>query len=551
MELLTLKNLTFRYPEADTDAVRDVSVSIRRGEFIVLCGATGSGKSTLLRLLKRELSPMGERSGEVYYNGVQIGALDDRTAASQIGFVLQNPEQQIVTDKVWHELAFGLENLGYPRDVICRRTAEMASYFGMEAWFDRRVDTLSGGQKQLLNLASVMAMQPRVLLLDEPTAQLDPIAASNFIHTLQKINRELSLTVVIAEHRLEELIPICDRVLVMEDGALISADTPKTLASVLTAKAPLMKAMPAALRIYRALEESPDAATECPLTERQGRTYIENNYQNTVRSLPCAAAKEDGEIVLRMREAFFRYGRAGHDVLRGMTLTVRRGESFCILGGNGAGKTTLLSVLSGLLRCYSGSVEVLGKNIRSYRGEELYRGCVAMLPQDVQTVLMQDTVEKELAGCEKALAMLPMSLTHLYRRHPYDISGGEQQLVALARVLSTEPQLLFLDEPTKGLDAHAKEGLLSVIRALTEGGMTVVTVTHDVEFAARCADRCAMFFRGEITSVAEPRVFFAENSFYTTAAARMARDHFDGAVTVEDVVALCRRNARREGGLCE
>ncbi|MBQ7336914.1 MAG: energy-coupling factor ABC transporter ATP-binding protein [Clostridia bacterium] len=548
MEILTLKNLSFRYPEAGEEAVRDVSFSIRRGEFVVLCGATGSGKSTLLRLLKRELIPLGERRGEVFFDGTPQDDLSPRAAAEQIAYVMQHPEQQLVTDKVWHELAFGLENLGYPRDVICRRVAEMASYFGIESWFDRQVDTLSGGQKQLLNLASVMTMQPRILLLDEPTAQLDPIAASNFVRTLQKLNRELSLTVVIAEHRLEELMLLCDRVLVMDGGRLIADSAPRGLAAQLPCNAPLLRAMPSAVRVYRALEN--DNQTKCPLTEREGRAYIETTYRNTVRSLPEDINVEaNGEEAMRLQEAFFRYERGTPDVLRGMSLSVRAGESLCILGGNGAGKTTLLGVLAGIHRCYSGQVTVFGKNIRSYRREELYRGCVAMLPQDVQTVFLRDTVREELRGCERAEAMLPYSLKALYDRHPYDISGGEQQLVALARVLSTEPRLLLLDEPTKGLDAFAKEGILKVIRALKEQGMTIITVTHDVEFAARCADRCAMFFRGEITSVATPRVFFAENSFYTTAAARMSRDHFDGAVTVEDVIALCRENGIKDGAL--
>jgi energy-coupling factor transport system ATP-binding protein len=230
-----------------------------------------------------------------------------------------------------------------------------------------------------------------------------------------------------------------------------------------------------------------------------------------------------------------------------MSLTVYEGESLCLLGGNGAGKTTLLGVLSGVNRCYSGRVRLFGKDIRDYRRDELYRGCVALLPQDVQTILMHDTVREELAGCEEAEKMLPYDFSRLYDRHPYDLSGGEQQLVALARVLSCRPRLLLLDEPTKGLDAMAKEGILGIIRALTAQGMTVVTVTHDVEFAARVSDRCAMFFRGDISHVAAPREFFAHNNFYTTAAARMSRDHFDHAITVDDVVALCRHNGKVDG----
>ncbi|MBQ8717905.1 MAG: ATP-binding cassette domain-containing protein [Clostridia bacterium] len=545
MALLTLKNLSFQYPGAQKAAVENVSFSVTRGEFVVLCGATGSGKSTLMRLLKRELIPQGEMQGEITFDGVPQREMGDRAAAEQIAYVMQHPEQQIVTDRVWHELAFGLENLGYSRRVISARVAEMACYFGMEHWFDRSVDTLSGGQKQLLNLASVMTMHPKILLLDEPTAQLDPIAASNFIRTLHKLNRELALTVVIAEHRLEELLTLCDRVLVMEDGHLLADTHPRGLAYRLPQDAPLLAAMPGAVRVFRALEGE-ITAENCPLSEREGREYLEKNYRNDCRALPPASCKEkdDRDCALELKEAFFRYERNTPDVLRGMTLSVRQGESLCLLGGNGAGKTTLLGVLAGMHRCYSGRVRIFGKDVREYRRDELYRDCVALLPQDVQTILMHDTVRQELMGCEQAQAMLPYDFTPLYDRHPYDLSGGEQQLVALARVLSSRPRLLLLDEPTKGLDAMAKEGILGIIRALTAQGMTVVTVTHDVEFAARAADRCAMFFRGEISLVASPRDFFAHNNFYTTAAARMSRDHFDGAITVDDVVALCRHNGK-------
>lgn len=548
MEVLTLKNLSFQYPEAADAAVKDVSFSVGKGEFIVLCGATGSGKSTLMRLLKRELIPLGQMRGEIAFDGTAQKDLSDRDAAEQIAYVMQHPEQQIVTDKVWHELAFGLENLGYSRQAISSRVAEMACYFGIENWFDRAVDTLSGGQKQLLNLASVMTMHPKILLLDEPTAQLDPIAASNFIRTLYKLNRELSLTVIIAEHRLEELLTLCDRVLVMDGGRLVADTHPRGLAHHLPSDAPLLAAMPGAVRVFRALEAA-DAARDCPLDEREGRAYLERNYRNDCRSLPHEPKRTEPErgCALELKEAFFRYERNTPDVLRGMSLTVYEGESLCLLGGNGAGKTTLLGVLSGVNRCYSGRVRLFGKDIRDYRRDELYRGCVALLPQDVQTILMHDTVREELAGCEEAEKMLPYDFSRLYDRHPYDLSGGEQQLVALARVLSCRPRLLLLDEPTKGLDAMAKEGILGIIRALTAQGMTVVTVTHDVEFAARVSDRCAMFFRGDISHVAAPREFFAHNNFYTTAAARMSRDHFDHAITVDDVVALCRHNGKVDG----
>ena len=233
MALLEVKNLSFTYPRQPKDtmeakpALSGVSLDIRRGEFMVLCGASGCGKSTLLRLLKRELAPKGEKSGEIFFCGKEQSELSEREAACEIGYVLQNPENQIVTDKVWHELAFGLENMGVPTPVIRRRVAEMACFFGIDYWFRKKTTELSGGQKQLLNLASILSMQPKLLILDEPTSQLDPIAASDFIHTLSKINKDLGLTILMTEHRLEEVFPLADRVAVMDQGKLLFVETPR------------------------------------------------------------------------------------------------------------------------------------------------------------------------------------------------------------------------------------------------------------------------------------------------------------------------------------
>ncbi|MBE5797347.1 MAG: energy-coupling factor ABC transporter ATP-binding protein [Clostridiales bacterium] len=543
MALLTVRNLTFTYPQQAAPALTDVSFSVEAGSFTALCGATGSGKSTLLRLLKRELAPLGDRSGAVLLDGRAQEALTDREAACTVGFVMQRPEQQLVTDKVWHELAFGLENLGLPQQVIARRVAEMACYFGIEDWYERPVATLSGGQKQLLNLAAVMAMQPALLILDEPTAQLDPIAAADFIATLRKLNRELGQTILITEHRLEEVIPACDQLLVMQRGRLLADAPPRTAAAQLSGHPELLCAMPAAVRLYHALQPG----CNCPLDGREGRQFV-SQYHNTVRSLHADTpnTNPDAKPALEMREVYFRYERNAPDVLSHLDLTVREGEIFCLLGGNGSGKSTTLAAAAGLLRPYSGDVRVFGKRLKDYRNQSLYRECLTMLPQDVQTVFLRNTVREELAGAEEGLALLPMPLEHLFGRHPYDLSGGEQQLVALAKVLATRPRLLLLDEPTKGVDAHARAQLLTVLQSLKAQGITILIVTHDVEFAAQCADRCALFFRGSIASTGAPDAFFGENSFYTTAVSRMTRGHYDRAVTVEAAAALCRLNGRKE-----
>lgn len=544
MELLAVENLSFTYPECDHAALCGITFSLRRGEFAAVCGATGSGKSTLLRMLKRELTPLGAKSGRVLYRATPLESLPDAVSACRIGFVMQRPEQQLVTDKVWHELAFGLENMGVPSETIRRRVAEMACYFGIADWFERDVASLSGGQKQLLNLAAVMVMQPEVLILDEPTAQLDPIAAAEFLATLQKLNRELSLTILLAEHRLEDVVPVCDRLLVMRAGALLANDAPRTAIRALRDVPELLCAMPAAVRLYHAL----GAAGDCPLTVREGREFVVGGYGNAVKAPEQTAYTPSQTPALSLSDVYFRYGRALPDVLCGLTFTVYEGESYCILGENGAGKSTALAAAAKCCRIYSGQIRVFGKKLQAYDDASLYHGGLALLPQDVQTVFLRNTVREELADADQT--MLGYDFTPLLSKHPYDLSGGEQQLVALAKVLAGKPRLLLLDEPTKGLDAHAKQGLLRVLQELKAGGMTIVTVTHDVEFAAEFADRCALFFRGEIVSEDVPRRFFAENYFYTTAASRMTRGYFENVVTLADAVELCRKNGRREESEC-
>ena len=542
MEILAVKDLTFTYPNCEEPAVRDVSLIIEKGEFAVLCGATGSGKSTLLRMFKRELTPLGDIKGKILFQGSELTALDDRASASRIGFVMQHPDQQRVTDKVWHELAFGLENLGVSRDEIARRTAEMASYFGIGEWYDRDVSELSGGQKQLLNLAAVLVMQPDILVLDEPTAQLDPIAASDFIAALKRLNQDMSLTMIMVEHRLEEVVPICDRLMVMEKGTLIANGAPGEVISELKGRSDLLRGMPAAARLYTELENN----NNCPLTVRQGRSYIEKNYRCSIKSLPTENYTLPSKPALELCDIWFRYERNSRDIIKGLELTVGEGEIFCILGGNGSGKTTTLNATAGLLKPYRGSIKVFGKKLKEYKNRSLYRECLALLPQDVQTTFLHNTVREELDECGADLAALPYDISHLLEKHPYDLSGGEQQLTALAKVLASKPKLLLLDEPTKGLDANAKNSMINILQNLKKSGVTSVIVTHDVEFAAECADRCAMFFEGRIVSIGTPRKFFSCNNFYTTAVSRMTRGFYEEAVIMTHVADLCRLNGKTE-----
>ena len=554
MEIFRIENLSFTYPGSSVKALKDISLSVKSGDFVVVCGQSGCGKTTLLKMLKRELTPHGEKSGEIYYFDTELAALDERTAACEIGYVAQNPENQVVTDKVWHELAFGLENMGFPTAVIRRRVGEMASFFGIQDWFRQATDELSGGQKQLLNLASVMVMQPKVLILDEPTSQLDPIAASDFIATLQKLNKELGLTVILVEHRLEEVFPIADKVLVLEEARNIAYDKPREISGLLKKRNknhPMLKSLPSAVRIFSALEKE----GECPLTVKEGRNFLDEHCKSAVSTLQTVDYSPNSDIAAEFRHVWFRYERDLPDVLRGVNFHVFKQEIYCILGGNATGKTTALNVMAGLSKAYRGKIIINGKKIKDYKGNDLYHHNVALLPQNPQTVFLKSTVREDFTEICAVMDYTPeeqsreiesvtqrLAIADLLDKHPYDLSGGEQQKCALAKMLLLKPKILLLDEPTKGIDAFAKETLHEILQELKADGMTIIIVTHDVEFAGVCADRCALFFDGEIMSEDTPREFFAQNNFYTTAANRIARHIYPKAITCEDVIELCQIN---------
>lgn len=543
-----IKDLTFSYASAKgRHSLENVSLTIEQGEFLVLCGKSGSGKSTLLRQLKTVLTPNGKRTGEILFRGVPLKQVSDREQSEKIGFVMQNPDDQIVTDKVWHELAFGLESLGCDQKTMRGRVAEMACYFGIQDWFHRDVATLSGGQKQLLNLASIMAMQPEVLILDEPTSQLDPIAASDFLNTVRKINTELGTTVIITEHRLEDIFPYADRAVVMEKGRVIADNTPGKVGQLLFEQAnPMFAAMPTPVRVYYGAGGS----GESPLTVRQGRSWLSKEFpkEPSIKAIPAPALPEEIENpALTLKELWFRYEKDSPDVLRGVSAEIPAGSLYAILGGNGAGKSTTLKAISGVCRPYRGKVTLFGKPVEKYKSSELFHGCLAMLPQDPKSLFVKKTVREDLAEMTKdkqeidRIAAL-CQVTELLDSHPYDLSGGEQQRAALAKVLLTKPRLLLLDEPTKGIDSFFKETFAGILSDLKKQGITIVMVSHDVEFCARYADVVSMFFDGQVLTTDTPRRFFGANSFYTTAAHRMSRHVFEGAVTAEDVIRLYKEN---------
>lgn len=537
MENFSFKDVSFSYPEQENKALKNISFKVNPGEFLIICGPSGCGKSTLLRHLKTCLKPHGILSGEILFDGKPLNEVDERTQAQQIGFVLQSPENQVVTDKVWHELAFGLESLGFDTPTIRRKVAEIANFFGIEDWFYKSVTELSGGQKQLLSLASVMAMNPKILILDEPTAQLDPIAASEFLALIGKINRELGITVILTEHRLEEAFLFATRVIVMDNGAIVCDDAPKNVGLHLKNKGSTMfLAMPTAMRVWAGVETNLD----CPLSVRDGCDFLTaRNLEKEL--LPISDNKENSysdEVTLKCDNLWFRYEKNLPDVLKGFSLNLHKGEFYAILGGNGAGKTTSLKVISKLLASYRGTVKTNGK--------------VVILPQNPQSLFVKKTVREDLyealsgANISKkeketqvARVVALCGLYDFLDRHPYDISGGEQQRTALAKILLTSPDILLLDEPTKGFDAEFKIAFANIIKQLTTQGVTVLMVSHDVSFCAEYAHRCGMFFNGNIVAEGTPREFFSGNSFYTTPANRMSRHLINDAITVDDIIYSC------------
>ena len=579
MNLVEIKDFGFSYPESSRKVLEHVNLNIKEGTLNVIMGRSGCGKSTLLRQLKSVLAPAGEKEGEILYRNIPLRDTDHRTQSQEIGFVMQNPDNQIVTDKVWHELAFGLESLGYDNATIRLRVAEMASYFGIQKWFYKNVSELSGGQKQLLNLASVMAMHPSLLILDEPTSQLDPIAASDFLETVKKINRDIGTTVLLTEHRLQDIIPYADRVFVMDEGTLFLEGKPREIGTKLKEQHHgMFLSMPVPMQIYAGT----DSALTCPLTVSEGRQWIreyieekgikKEKIQQANQRLEKQGEKNENETAgffghlkrqkentppaIQMKDVWFRYEKDSPDVIQDLSLEVKKGEFYALVGGNGTGKSTTLSLLGRVHQPYSGRIYLDGKDLRSFSDRKLYCGYLGVMPQNPQSIFLKKTVLEDLYSViggkkekpsneypismkkEKAIEGI-VSLTHLeglLERHPYDLSGGEQQRLALAKVLLLRPKILLMDEPTKGMDAEYKEELGSILKKLQSHGMTIFMISHDVEFVAEYADTTGLFFEGNIVTSKKTRDFFAGNNFYTTAANRMARGLFPEAVTGKDLV---------------
>ncbi len=608
-----IEHVTFTFPEQTVPALSDISLTIAEGEFLLLCGATGSGKTTFLRQLKREVWPEGHRSGEIVYEGQPIAALSPVRAAAEIGMVFQHPDAQIVMGNVQQELAFALENLNLPPAVIQRRMAEMVSFLGMESWLRQSVHELSGGQKQLLNLASVLMMRPKVLLLDEPTAQLDPIAAKEFVQVLQRLNQELSLTIIIAEHRLEELFQLATTVCVFAQGTICDQGMPREVIERIASRGEeaLLPLLPSVSRM--ALQAGAPGAG-LPLTVREGKAWLAaladqqragtGDERTRGPELPGAAGKsisgdrvgreaervreaanerqqqtqdsrdeqggfgQEGSVragsrlgeraaagigadraavLLACRSIFFQYEKEGPFLLHGCSFEVQAGELLAVMGGNGAGKSTLLRLLTGLLKPQRGNVELASRPLAKWNLQERMEqlGYLAQNPllyfnRDTVKELLDDRLERLGLSAQEQKRRLHelqglLGLEPLLHAHPHDLSGGQQQKVALALVLLADPQVLLLDEPTKGLDPYQKHRLAELLERWRRGGRTIVMVSHDVEFAARYATRCALLFDGQMIGPEATGDFFRQNYFYTTAIQRAAGGRWPELITEEDV----------------
>lgn len=528
MPAIEVRGLRFAYPGAEVPVFEGLDWRVPQGTFALLVGGTGSGKSTLLSLLKPEISPAGECSGELRMLGESVADMDVRASAERVGYVFQDPENQIVCETVWHEMAFGLENLGMSRDEMRRRVAETSYFFGVEDWLHRDTDTLSGGRKQLLSLAAVLALRPRVLLLDEPTSQLDPVAEKNFLHALFRVNRELGCTVVVATHQPRSMLEYATCAYRIEGGRVYEVADIASLGhreELFSGEVPGWGGSWRAKNgVFSSASGRPgyldprvgaSGAKKRPKSDKSAEFEAQILSQDDSGAPSCAGGcrilpKMHAGSATTLAGGWFRYDRASGWVLRGLDASFSAGAVHAVVGGNGCGKSTMLSVLAKTVKLQRGHME---------RGA----ASAALLPQNPKALLVAETVREELmewastCGYDEAMAReraTSLGLSGLDGRHPYDLSGGQRQLLALAKLLLIGPELLLLDEPTKGLDLASRRIIARALRDHAEAGGTVIMATHDLGFAEQVADDIAMMFDGEIACMEPPADFFADNVFY-------------------------------------
>lgn len=523
MNCYDIKNLSYMYSDSDEESVVDVSLSVKEGEFLALCGASGCGKSTLLRCLKPGLCRNGSYSGDILFFGKPL----DDLSGTRIGFVMQSPDVQLKYDTVEKELSRELTAGNAAEAVV----AEMACFFGIQTWFDLPVKSLSGGQKQLLNLAAVMAADPDVLILDEPTSQLDPIAATDFIAAVARINRELGTTVIITEHRLDEVLPLATRAVVMDRGRVAVCDTPEKVGRMLKeSEHEMFASMPVPMRVYTKLS---DSIEDCPISVRDGRLWLEEFIKTHRADSVKTKIRRKGEgIAVNLKNVWFRYTKEGKDIVKGANFTAKYGAISAIMGGNGTGKSTTAKIIMCENKPYRGKVSINSDKI-------------VYMPQEPLKILGGEVLadvyaEIDKSDEEKAAVFKRCGVDGFLDRIPESLSGGERQRAALAKMILMDGEIFLFDEPTKGIDGEFKITFAEMLSELADSGKAVIIISHDLGFCAENADNCAMFFDGGIVAEDEPNKFFDGNSFYTTAVSRMARGVLPGAVTVDDVAGSFR-----------
>ncbi|GAB4522638.1 MAG: ATP-binding cassette domain-containing protein [Anaerolineales bacterium] len=499
--LLSTHALSYRYPQAAVNALDNLSLEVPRGAFALLAGASGCGKSTLLRCFNGLVPHFsgGKISGQVRVAGLNPVQVGPQGMSRQVGFVFQNPEAQFVVGRVEDEVAFALENQGMPPQEMRARVAETLHMLDLWALRGREIHTLSGGEQQRVAIAAALVLRPSLLVLDEPTSQLDPHAAGEVLTALQRL-QQTGLTILLAEHRLERILPLADYLIVLEPGGKLGWYGP--LADGLER----LPFAPPLIRLGRALGWRP-----LPRSVEAARRFAAHLPRPAVVPPPAAAPAPHPQA---LRVTALEAGYDGDTVLHGINLEVRPGELLALLGHNGSGKSTLLKVIMGLIPPVGGAVTLSGKDLRAWSTVQRARH-IAYLPQNPDALLFSQSVLDEWRvtlrnhglpinqGALYALAEC-LGLRSLLARYPRDLSAGERQRVALGAVTVTHPAFLLLDEPTRGLDAPSKHRLGELLHAWRQAGMGILLVTHDVELAARLADRVAVLAEGRLHAIGAP-----------------------------------------------
>jgi energy-coupling factor transporter ATP-binding protein EcfA2 len=530
--LIRLRGFSFSYNGTDRPALNNISLTIEDGQFVLITGASGGGKSTLCRVFNGLVPHFygGKISGQAEVQGRDILKTPPKELATKVGMVFQDPENQLVTTDVEREIAFGLENLSYPRNLIARRIEEALDTAGIAQLRFANHQELSGGEKQKVAIASVLALHPEILVLDEPTSELDPQSAEEVLRLLERLNDELGLTVILIEQRLDRVAHLVDRLLVMGGGQIIADGTPRVVMGGDTEG--LGIGLPPVIRLMRQLPGKELALNGLPLTVKDARLQLQKALKG-VKTAEFADAGASAKPVLNVDKLWFSYGERA--ALRNINLDIERGGFIGIMGRNASGKTTLVKQFNGLLRPTKGRVRLEGVDTRQSTVAELSQrvGYVFQNPNDH---LFADSVEDEIAfslrnrGAEEAEiakaveGMLDEFELGRYRKsYPRNLSGGEKQRVALASVLVAQPEIIVLDEPTRGMDYVLKKKLINYLDDYRRRGNTVIMVSHDVETIAECAQRVVLLSEGRVVVVGNKREVLAKALLFSPQINRLAQ----------------------------